>query len=306
MTAVLRRVLAAVPTALGVATLVFFFLHWIPGDPVEVMLGETASAADRARLRHALDLDRPLLEQYRRWVGGCLRGDLGRSLRADQPVTRLIAARAPATAALGVAAAAFAVALALPLGLLAARRPGGWLDGASAAIALLGVSIPNFVLGPLLVLVFSVKLGWLPVSGAEGPASLVLPAATLGLGMSAILARLVRAAVIEAMSADFIRTARAKGASERAVFLRHALRNALLAVVTILGLELGHVLAGAVVTETIFAWPGLGRLVLEAIQARDYPLVQGAVLCIAATYGAVNLATDLACLWLDPRTRSGA
>jgi peptide/nickel transport system permease protein len=299
----LHRVGLAAATILGVATLVFLFLHLVPGDPVDAMLGENAATFDREALRASLGLDRPLWEQYARFLGALGKGDLGVSLHRGDTVARLIARRAPATVSLAIAAAAIAAAIALPLGILAAARRGGWVDGLSAGFAVAGASLPNFFLGPLLVLLFSIRLGWLPVSGRDGVTSLVLPAVTLGFGMSAILARLTRAAMLEALGADFIRTARAKGLRERQVLARHALGNALLSVTTVFGLQLGHLLAGAIVTETIFAWPGIGRLTLQAIQGRDYPLVQGCVLVIAVGYVLVNLATDLACQWLDPRTR---
>jgi ABC-type dipeptide/oligopeptide/nickel transport system permease component len=305
MSAAFRRALLALPTLLGVATLVFFFIHLLPGDPVDVMLGEAASAADRVRLRAALGLDRPLLEQYAVFLLRAAHGDLGRSLRDGTPVSVLIQGRLPATLLLAAAAGSMALALAIPLGTLSARHRGRWPDSAATGFALLGASLPNFFLGPLLVLLFSVWLGWLPVSGADSAGSLVLPAVTLGLGMSAILTRLVRAAMLDALSADYIRTARAKGLSERTVFLRHALRSALLPVATILGLQLGSLFGGAIITETIFAWPGVGRLTLQAIDSRDYPLVQGCVLVIACGYVAANLLTDLVYQRLDPRVRFG-
>lgn len=306
MSAVSRRLLTAVPTLLGVLTLVFLFLHFIPGDPIDAMLGENAARIDRESLRVALGLDLPLWKQYARFVAGALHGDLGRSLHSGMPVTALIAARAPATLALAFTAGAFAIVFALPLGMLSARHRGSWLDTACTGFALVGASLPNFFLGPLLVLVFSIELGWLPVSGADSPQSIVLPAVTLGFGMSAILTRLLRSALLDTLSADFIRTARAKGLSDLSIFGRHALRNALLGVMTIFGLQLGSLLGGAVITETIFAWPGIGRLVLEAIQARDYPLVEGCVLVIAVTYVAVNLTMDLAYQRIDPRIRFGS
>ena len=306
MSGVARRLLLAVPTLLGAATLVFFFIHMIPGDPVDVMLGETASFADRARLRAALGLDRPLLEQYSGFLVHALRGDLGRSLRDGAPIAGLVAARLPATLLLAAAAGTIALAIAVPLGAFSAYHRGRWPDAVATGFALFGASVPSFFLGPLLVLVFSVWLRWLPVSGAESPASLVLPAITLGLGMSAILTRLVRASVLDTLSADYVRTARAKGLREASVFLRHALRSALLPVVTIFGLQLGSLFGGAIITETIFAWPGIGRLTLQAIQGRDYPLVQGCVLVIAVGYVLANLATDLAYQRLDPRVRFAA
>jgi peptide/nickel transport system permease protein len=306
MSGAFRRLLLLLPTLLGVATLVFFFIHWLPGDPIDVMLGENAAAVDREHLRQALGLDRPIWQQYASFVGGAAHGDLGRSLVSGLPVASIVFERLPLTLLLAATAGLIAIAIAIPLGTLSARHRGRWIDGAATGFALLGASMPNFFLGPLLVLVFSVRLGWLPVSGADSPASLVLPAVTLGLGMSAILTRLTRAAVLDALSADFVRTARAKGLSETRVFFRHALRSGLLPVATVFGLQLGGLLGGAIITETIFAWPGIGRLTLQAIDSRDYPLLQGCVLVIACGYVAANLVTDLAYRRLDPRVRLDA
>jgi len=300
----MRRRLALLPTTvLGVVLLVFAFLHLVPGDPVEIMLGESAAPADRAALRHALGLDRPWPEQLGAFVAGLARGDLGWSVTYRTPVATLVAARWPATLELAAAAFALALALALPLGVAAAVRQGGTLDRVARWASLGGVCVPGLVLGPLLILAFSIHLGWLPVSGRGGPAHLVLPAATLGLGMAGILVRLTRAATIAALREDWVRTARAKGAPPWRVVAVHAVRTALPPVVTVAGLQAGALLAGAVVTETIFAWPGIGRLVVQAIGARDYPLVQGCVLVIAATYVVVNLLADLLIAWLDPRVR---
>ncbi|ROR32305.1 nickel ABC transporter permease [Inmirania thermothiophila] len=295
---------AAVVVA-GVVLVVFLLIHLVPGDPVEAMLGEGATAADRAALRRDLGLDRPLAEQLAAYLGGLARGDLGVSLYARRPVAELVAERLPATLELAAAGLAVALLLALPLGVVAAVRRGGWPDRTAMAFSLAGISIPNFWLGPLLMLLFSLRLGWLPVSGREGPASLVLPALTLGTGLAAVLARMVRASLLEVLAEDYIRTARAKGLPERAVILRHGLRNALLPVATLLGLQLGALLAGAVITETVFSWPGIGSLTVEAIRRRDYPLVQGCVLVIALAYVAVNTLTDLAYAWIDPRVREG-
>ena len=300
-----RKLLTLPASILGVVTVVFLLVHVLPGDPIDVMLGETAAATDRESLRRALGLDRPLVEQYGAYLGALVRGDLGHSLQGGETVASRIGARLPATVVLAFAAAAFAITVALPLGSLAAARPRGVSAVAAALLSTCGAALPNFVVGPVLVLCFAVVLGWFPVSGASGVSSLVLPAVTLGLGMSAILTRLVRTALGEVLAADFIRTARAKGLPERVVLGRHALRNALLPVTTLLGLQLGGLLGGAIVTETIFAWPGVGRLTLEAIQARDYPLVQGCVLVIALAYVGMNFATDLLYARLDPRIRLG-
>jgi peptide/nickel transport system permease protein len=301
-----RRLALLVPTLLGVATLVFAFLHLVPGDPVEIMLGESAAPADVAALRRDLGLDRPLPAQYGRFLARAARGDLGRSITFRAPVADVIAARYPATLQLAGAALVVALALALPLGVVAAVRPGSALDRVVRLASLAGVCVPSFWLGPLLILVFSLHLGWLPTSGREAPASVILPALTLGLGMAAILLRLTRASMLAALGEDYVRTARAKGAPEWRVLAVHALRNALLPVTTVAGLQAGALLAGAIITETIFAWPGLGRLVVQAIDARDYPLVQGCVLAMGVGYVAVNTATDLLHRAIDPRLRDDA
>lgn len=295
------RLGAALVVMFGVSTLVFLLLHLIPGDPVDAMLGETARAADREQLRQALGLHLPVYEQYQRYLGGLLRLDLGLSLRDQRPVAALLAERLPATALLAVAALSVALLLALPLGVLAARHRGRALDGAAMSFSLLGISLPNFWLGPLLILVFSLWLGWTPVSGNDGPVSLILPALTLGTGLAAILARMVRASVLEVLNEDYVRTARAKGLSEAQVLRRHALRNAWLPVLTLVGLQLGGLLGGAVITETVFAWPGIGSLTVEAIQARDYPVVQGCVLLISLITVLINTLTDLLYARIDPR-----
>ena len=299
----LRRVLLLIPVVLGVATAVFFIIHLIPGDPVEIMLGEQARAADLERLRKTLGLDRPVLEQYVRFLGGLAKGDLGRSLHHRRGVAGLVLERLPATLELGAAAMAAALAIALPLGILAAARARSWGDHGSMVSSLLGVSIPNFWLGPMLIAVFSLRFNWLPPSGRGGIEHLILPALTLGTGLAAILTRMTRASLLEALPRDFVRTARAKGLAEWAVLVRHGLRNALLPVVTAAGLQTGAVLSGSVITESIFAWPGIGRLTIEAIAARDYPLVQGCVLAIALTYVALNLITDVVYTLCDPRVR---
>lgn len=300
---VLRRLLSAIPTLAAVATLVFSLIHLIPGDPVLIMLGEGAQPTDVEGLRRELGLDRPLAAQYGAFVAGLVRGDLGRSLHFDQPVTALIARHYPATVELALAAMLVALATALPLGMLAAFRKGSWVDRAARGFALVGVSVPNFWLGPMAILLFSIQLGWLPVSGRGGLAHLVLPAATLGLALAALLTRMVRAGVAEELGKPFLVTARAKGLSRVRIAVAHALRNALVPVVTVVGLQFGSLLTGAILTETIFGWPGLGRLLIQAIRLRDYPLVQGCVLLISATYVLVNLVTDLVYAWIDPRIR---
>jgi peptide/nickel transport system permease protein len=302
----LSRILLAVPTVLGVVTLVFFLVHLVPGDPVEVMLGETARAADKEHLRRQLGLDRSLPRQYARYLRRLARADLGRSLHSGRPVRRMIVARYPATVELAAAALAVALLIAVPLGVLSAARPGSAVDTVGRTVAVLGAAVPNFWLGPMLILVFAIALEWAPVSGRGGLSHLALPAVTLGLGMSAVVARLLRASLLERLADDYVRTARAKGASETRVLLRHALRNAVLPAITVLGLQAGALLAGAIITETIFAWPGIGRLAVLAIQTRDYPLVQGCVLVIALSYVGINLAVDLLHALIDPRVRTHA
>ncbi|HVN87903.1 MAG TPA: ABC transporter permease [Candidatus Binatia bacterium] len=300
------RIGLAVPTVLGVVTVVFLLIHLIPGDPVDAMLGESALAVDKEAVRHRLGLHRPVAVQYGLYLRRLARGSLGRSLAGGRPVRRMIVARFPATIELTAAGLLVAIAIAFPLGLAAAARPRSVLDVGCISVALIGAAVPNFWLGPMLMLCFAVWLGWLPVSGRNGLPHLILPAVTLGLGMASVLARLLRASLLDQLHGDHLRAARAKGASEVRVLLRHALPNALLPVVTVMGLQAGALLSGAILTETIFGWPGLGRLTVTAIETRDYPLVQGCVLVIALTYVAVNLAADLLCLWVDPRIRASA
>ncbi len=300
---VLRRIGLLVPVVLGVVTVVFLIVHLIPGDPVEIMLGEQARAVDREALRHEMGLDKPIHLQYVAFLKGLVRGDLGHSLHTKQPVLTSIARRLPATIELAAAAMAVALLLAIPLGLLAAYKKDSLVDQGSMLFALLGISMPNFWLGPLLIIVFSLKLGWFPVSGRGSLAHVVLPAITLGTAMAAILTRMTRASMLDVIKSDYITTARAKGVRESLVVLKHAFRNALIPVVTIVGLQIGSLLAGSIITETIFAWPGIGRLTIQAINARDYPLVQGCVLIIALGYVLVNFATDLLYGLIDPRIR---
>jgi ABC-type dipeptide/oligopeptide/nickel transport system permease component len=299
----IRRLLLTIPVLLGVATLVFSLIHFIPGDPAQAMLGEGAAPEDVAQLRERLGLDRPLLVQYGSFLRGLVRGDLGVSLRNDQPVLQQILERMPATAELAFASMAVAVLFALPLGIIAAVWRGTAIDYTAMTLSLVGISVPNFWLGPLLAIVFAVELGWLPVGGRGTLAHLVLPAVTLGAALSAILARMTRASLLEELREPYVLAARAKGVSRTRAVLHHALRNSLIPIVTILGLQFGVVLTGAVITETIFAWPGIGRLLIQSISFRDYPTVQGCVLLIAVTYVGVNLITDLTYGFLDPRIR---
>jgi peptide/nickel transport system permease protein len=300
-----QRLAGAVLVVFGVVSIVFLLIHLIPGDPVEIMLGEAASATDREALRVALGLDQPVLLQFTQYLHGLLQFDLGASLQSRRPVIELLLERLPATLLLAGVTLAVTLALALPLGVLAAVRRGSPWDGGAMAFSMFGVSIPNFWLGPLLILVFSLWLGWFPVSGREGLASVVLPAVTLGTGLAAVLSRMVRSSLLEVLGEDYIRTARAKGLPPHRVILHHGLRNALLPVITLLGLQLGALLAGAVITETVFSWPGVGLLTIEAIQSRDYPVVQACVLLISVGYVLVNLLTDIAYAWADPRIRLG-
>jgi len=302
---ILSRLFSAFLVLLGVSCLVFLLIHLVPGDPVEVMLGEAAQPADREALRHALGLDQSLLTQLLHYFNGLLHLDLGTSLQSKRPITELLWERIPATAELTGAALLVAVMIAVPLGVIAAVRKDSPWDYGAMTVSMLGVSIPNFWLGPILILVFSVWLGWLPVSGREQPDSIVLPAITLGTALAAVLSRMVRSSLLEVLHEDYIRTARAKGLSESAVIWHHGLRNALLPVVTVLGLQLGVLLGGAVITEMVFSWPGLGELTISSIQRRDYPVVQACVLLISTSYVVVNTLTDLVYGWLDPRVRLG-
>jgi peptide/nickel transport system permease protein len=299
----LVRLASTAGTLLAVLVTVFLLVRVLPGDPVEVMLGERASGADRAALVAQLGLDRPLATQLGDYLLGLARLDLGHSLRYHEPVASLIGARLPATLELAGAALALAVALALPLGIAMAVRAGGLAGRLAGMLTLLGMALPGFWFGPLLILLFAVQLGWLPVAGRDGFASLALPALTLALGLAATLARQLAANLAETLAAEHVRTARAKGLPPGQVLWRHGVRNALLPVATVFGLQVGALLGGAVITETVFAWPGLGALTVEAIGARDYPLLQGCVLLIAGVYVLVNGLTELAYGWLDPRVR---
>jgi peptide/nickel transport system permease protein len=300
---ILSRLLSALIVLFGVSCLVFLLIHLVPGDPVEVMLGESAQPADREALRHALGLDQTIPVQLLTYLNGLVHLNLGASLHSQRSITELLAERFPATVELALTALLVAVRIALPLGIFAAVRKDTFWDYLAIGISLLGVSIPVFWMGPVLILILSLWLGWLPVSGQEGLDSLVLPSLTLGIALSAILSRMIRASILEVLHEDYIRTARAKGIQERAVIWRHVLLNALLPVITVLGLQLGGLLGGAVIVETVFSWPGVGQLMVEAIHRRDYPVVQGCILLISLTYILVNTLTDLFYAWLDPRIR---
>jgi ABC-type dipeptide/oligopeptide/nickel transport system permease component len=297
------RILLALPALWLIVTMVFLLAHIVPGDPVQQMLGEGARAEDLLQLRHTLGLDLPLPQQYGKYLLRVVRGDLGESIRFQQPVRQMILSHYPATLELAIVALFVCAAIGIPAGMLAAQRRGTSTDHAIGIFTLFGLSVPNFALGPVLILLFSVVLGWLPVSGRGGVSHLILPSITLGAALAAILTRMVRSSVIEELSSDYVRTARAKGLSDSAVLLRHAFRNALIPILTILGLQFGTLLAGTIVTESISSWPGIGRLSVQAIQARDYPLLQGCILLIAVSYVVVNLFTDLVYALADPRVR---
>jgi peptide/nickel transport system permease protein len=298
-----QRLLYMVPVVWIVVSAVFLLLHIVPGDPIQQMLGEGAAGADLAAARHAYGLDVPLGQQYLHYWNRVLHGDFGKSIRYGQSVGSLVAQRYPYTLQLTLAALLVAIVLALPAGVRSAQRRNRWDDRLISVVSLFGLSFPNFALGPILILIFAIGLGWLPVSAAGSLAHLVLPAITMGGALAAILTRMVRTSMLEELSQDYVRTARAKGLSEPVVVYRHALRNALIPVITVLGLQFGALLAGAIVTETIFSWPGLGRLTIQAISNRDYYLVQGCILAISATYVAVNFLTDLVYSAVNPRIR---
>ena len=299
------RLLSALPVVFLVVSLVFLLIHLVPGDPVQQMLGEGARGADVEKMRRDLGLDLPLGQQYGRYLKGLLRGDLGQSWRFSAPVAQVILSRYPATIELTLAALLAALLFSIPAGVHAAVHRGRWGDQAVGFFSLLGLSFPSFALGPVLILIFAIKLGWLPVSGRGSTAHLILPAITLGAALAAILTRMVRSSLLEELGQDYVRTARAKGLSERTVLYKHALRNGLIPVITVVGLQFGALLAGAMVTETIFSWPGVGRLLLQSINSRDYPLVQGCILAISVSYIAVNALTDVLYSVVDPRIRRG-
>lgn len=293
----------ALIVVIGVISLVFFLIHFIPGDPVEVMLGESAQVADREELRKSLGLDKPVLTQWKDYLLNVLQLDLGSSLHSKQPITEILSERIPATFQLALVALLFALIISLPLGIVAATGKNTFWDKSAMAVSLLGVSIPNFLMGPLLILLFSMMMGWFPVSGREGPESVVLPALTLGTAMAAILSRMIRATLLDVINEDYIRTARAKGLSYVRVIMLHALPNTFLPLITLLGMQLGALLAGAVITEIVFSWPGIGLLTIEAINTRDYPLVQSCILLVSVSYVLVNAGTDVLYSVLDPRVR---
>ena len=297
------RILYTLPVIWLVVSIVFLLIHLVPGDPIEQMLGEGAAATDIQAARHVYGLDMPLGQQYLNYWNGVLHGNLGPSIRFNQSVSQLIAARYPLTLELTVASLIVAILISIPAGVRSAQRRNRWDDRVLSFVSLLGLSFPNFALGPILILFFAIRLGVLPVSGSGTLAHLVLPAITMGGALAAILTRMVRTSMLEELGQDYIRTARAKGLPERTIVYRHALRNAMIPVLTVLGLQFGALLAGAIVTETIFSWPGIGRLTIQAISNRDYYLVEGCILAIGLTYVLVNMLTDVLYSAVNPRIR---
>lgn len=301
--ALLRRLLVVLPVMAAVVTLVFLLIHMVPGDPARQLVGENATEEQVQAARAELGLDKPLLTQYLDYWSGLARGDWGTNPVTREPVRRRIASRYPATIQLALAAMMIATLISIPLGVTAATHRGSLIDTASTLLALLGISLPGFALGPLLMLVFAVELGLTPVSGAGSLGHLFLPALTLGAALSAILTRIVRSSVLEELGEDYVRTARAKGLRERRVLYKHVLKNGLIPVVTVMGLQFGVLLAGAIITERVFSWPGVGSLLIDSISERDYKLTQGCILVIAATYVLVNTLTDIVYRFLDPRIK---
>ncbi|HKX02448.1 MAG TPA: ABC transporter permease [Methylomirabilota bacterium] len=308
---ILRRLAATIPVLLLVTAGVFALIHLTPGDPIDAMMAESVDDSVKRELRRELGLDRPLYVQYASWMGRLLQGDLGRSIRNQEPVIENVGRRIRPSLQLAGLAMAISLLVATPVGILSAARRNSPIDRVGTSFALFGICMPNFLIALLLIFVFGVTLRWLPISGYvdpleepwDGLRSLALPAITLGLALAAVITRTLRSSMLEALSEDYIRTARAKGLTDGAVVRRHALRNALIPVVTVLGLQLGTLIGGAVITEYVFALPGVGRLVVDAVFARDYPLVQGVVLLIAVGFILSNLAVDLLYGWIDPRIR---
>jgi peptide/nickel transport system permease protein len=301
----ISRLFSFFTVILGVLVLTFLLIHLVPGDPVEVMLGESASVTDRDQLREQLGLNQPLIVQFGQYLNNLAHGDLGQSIHTKTPIIELFKARYPASIKLAVLSLIIGITIGVPLGVYAALKAGHWQDLVVTIVSVRLSAMPVFWLGPMLMLLFAVWLGWLPVSGMDEPSAIILPALTLGFGLSAILTRMTRTSLLEVLNEDFIRTARAKGLSERAVVFRHALRAALLPIVTIVGLQMGSLLAGTVITETIFSWDGIGRLLVESIEKRDYPVTQACVLAVALSYVVINFLTDIMYRLVDPRMRHG-
>ncbi len=298
---IVNRLIALIPTLFGVSILIFLLLHLVPGDPARLVAGPDASLEDIALIRAELGLDRPLVVQYTTWIGNIFRGDFGRSTRTFNPVSYEVGLRIPATLELTAVSIVIAIIIGLVAGVTAAIRRNTLLDYASMVAALLGICTPSFWLGLMLMLVFAVWLGWFPTSGRGSWQHLILPGFTLGVGAAAIIARVTRSSMLEVLNQDYIRTATAKGLAERVVIVRHAMKNALIPVVTIIGLQFGYLLAGAVITESVFAYPGIGRLLVEAIAVRDFPVVQAILLILAFQFAFINLVVDILYAYLDPR-----
>ena len=300
----IKKIVSFATVIFGVLLLTFLLIHVVPGDPVEVMLGESASLADRDALRADLGLNQPLITQFGRYLGKLTHGDFGQSIHTKTPIIEMLKTRYPATLKLALLALLIGLSIGVPLGLWAALKAGHWQDIMVTIVSVRFSAMPAFWLGPILMLIFAVWLGWLPVSGMDSQSSIILPAVTLGLGLSAILTRMTRTSLLEVLNDDYIRTARAKGLSEKTVILRHALRAALLPIITIVGLQIGSLLAGTVITETVFSWDGIGRLLVESIEKRDYPVTQACVLVVALSYVLVNALTDICYRIADPRVRA--
>ena len=298
-----RQLIGFISVIFGVLLLTFMLIHLVPGDPVEVMLGESASVADRDALRVDLGLNQPLFSQFGSYLNKLAHGDFGQSIHAKTPIIDMLKTRYPATLKLAFLSLLIGLSIGVPLGVYAALKAGHWQDMMVTIVSVRFSAMPAFWLGPILMLIFAVWLGWLPVSGMESRTSIILPAITLGLGLSAILTRMTRTSLLEVLNDDYIRTARAKGLSEKTVIIRHALRAALLPIITIVGLQMGSLLAGTVITETVFSWDGIGRLLVESIEKRDYPVTQACVLVVALSYVLVNLVTDVLYRFADPRVK---
>ena len=302
----IKQLLGFITVIFGVLLLTFLLVHAVPGDPVDVMLGDSASMTDRETLRADLGLNQPLISQFSSYLTKLSHGDFGNSIHSKKPIIDLIKSRYPATLKLAFLALFIGLSIGIPLGIYAALKAGHWQDLVVTIISVRLSAMPAFWLGPMLMLIFAVWLGWLPVSGMDAPSSIILPAVTLGFGLSAILTRMTRTSLLEVLNDDYIRTARAKGLSEKTVIIRHALRAALLPIITIVGLQMGSLLAGAVITETVFSWDGIGRLLVESIEKRDYPVTQACVLVVALSYVLVNLLTDILYKLADPRVKFNA
>ncbi|MEC9284002.1 MAG: nickel ABC transporter permease [Bdellovibrionota bacterium] len=300
---ILRRILISIPVALGVSTLCFMLIHFVPGDPVDIILGESANVIEKSALRSELGLDQPMLTQYGNFISGLLQGDLGRSIQSRRPVFQEIAERIPATLELTLGAMTLAIFIGIPLGIFAALKQYSGTDNVVMVFGLLGMSMPGFWLGPMLILIFSIQLDWFPVSERGGLEHLILPAFSLAIALSAIIMRMTRTSMLEVIKEDYIRTAKSKGLAGGKIYFKHALRNALMPIITIIGLQFGALLTGTVITETIFDWPGIGTLFFSAIQERNYPLVQACILTVSLTYVAVNLLVDIAYAAVNPQVR---